>query len=218
MRNIVWFETCESTMIEAARLAAEGAPHFTVVGADEQTAGQGRLGRRWHSERGAGLYVSLILRVETRFLTLALGLAAADAIGHGCDLRWPNDVLIGGRKIAGILVNREPGAYIAGIGININHTAFPPGLDATSLRIVTGREHDRDLVLDGLLRSVEYWLAQPDIPDAFAARSTWVRGKRVEVEGERGITDGLDPSGFLWLRLDGGARKLIVGGGVREVS
>jgi BirA family biotin operon repressor/biotin-[acetyl-CoA-carboxylase] ligase len=218
MRNILWFESCGSTMVEAARLAAEGAPHFTVVGADEQTAGQGRLGRRWHSERGAGLYVSVILRIDVKYLTLTLGVAAVDAIGNGADLRWPNDVLIGGKKIAGILVNREPGAYVAGIGINVNHTAFPEELNATSLRMVTGVEQDRDRVLDALLRSMEYWLGRDDVLHAFAARSTWVRGKSVEVEGARGVTDGLDASGFLWLRLEDGSRRLIVAGGVREAS
>ncbi|HWR54336.1 MAG TPA: biotin--[acetyl-CoA-carboxylase] ligase [Bryobacteraceae bacterium] len=220
-RRVIWLERCESTMIEAAVLAAEGAPHGTVVGADEQTAGQGRLGRAWHSEPGAGLYVSMVLRLpQAGLLTMALGLATAEAIGVPCDLRWPNDVLIGRKKCAGILVMTEHGAFIAGIGINLNHTSFPPDLAeiATSLRIETGREQSRAVILDALLAAVDRWLAadRETILEEFARRSSWVRGKRVVVEGVRGVTDGLDDRGFLWLRLDDGTRHRILAGGVRE--
>lgn len=208
-------------MLEAARLAAEGAPHLTVVGADEQTAGQGRLGRAWHSEPGAGLYVSLVLRLpEPGLLTMALGLATAEAIGVPCDLRWPNDVMIGRKKCAGILVTTEQGAFIAGIGINLNHTAFPPELAgiATSLRIETGREQSRPAILDALLPAVERWIAadRNTVLQTFGRRSSWVRGKRVVAEGAHGVTDGLDEHGFLWLRLEDGTRQRIVAGGVRE--
>lgn len=208
-------------MIEAARLAAEGAPHFTVVGADEQTAGQGRFGRAWHSEPGAGLYVSIVLRLpQAGLLTMALGLATAEAIGVPCDLRWPNDVLIGRKKCAGILVTAEQGAFIAGIGINLNHTAFPPELAeiATSLRIETGREQSRQVILDALLEAADRWIAAGNakVLEAFAGISTWVLGKRVVVDGVRGVTDGLDENGFLWLRLEDGTRQRILAGGVRE--
>ena len=102
-RRIDWHLRLDSTMTEASRLAAEGAPSGTVVGAEEQTAGQGRHGRSWHSEPGSGLYVSIILRrqftpVTLPVVTLALGLAVREAIlkatDLACDLRWPNDVLI----------------------------------------------------------------------------------------------------------------------------
>jgi len=108
---IHWFEQIDSTMHEAARLALLGAPTGTIVGADLQTAGQGRQGHSWHSEKEAGLYVSFILRVpvavaDVPIVTLALGLAAAEAItktaGVACDLRWPNDILIDGKKVCGI--------------------------------------------------------------------------------------------------------------------
>lgn len=220
-RQIVWLERCETTMIEAARLAAEGAPHGTAVVAGEQTAGQGRHGRKWHSAPGAGLYLSIVLRLhQAGLLTMALGLAAADAIPIPCDLRWPNDVLIGRRKCAGVLVTAEPGAFIAGIGINLNHESFPSEIAgvATSLRIETGREWDRRTILDRLLPAVDRWIAagREEVLAAFARRSSWVRGKRVVVEGERGITDGLDDQGFLWLRREDGARRKILAGGVRE--
>lgn len=220
-RNIIWLDRCDSTMIQAARLAGEGAPHFTVVGADEQTAGQGRLGRSWHSEPGAGLYVSIILRLpQAGLLTMALGLATSEAIGAPCDLRWPNDVMVGRKKCAGILVTTEHGAFICGIGINLNHTWFPPEIAeiATSLRIETGREQSRKVILDKLLAAVERWIAvdRATVLETFTQRSSWVRGKRVVVEGVHGVTDGLDEDGFLWLRLQDGTRHRILAGGVRE--
>src|SRR5258708_1430366 len=133
-RKVYWFESIGSTMTEAARLAAEGCASGTVAGADEQTAGQGRLGRTWISERDRGLYFTIILRLDLKqnalpVVTLAMGLAVAEAItavsGIVCDLRWPNDVLIGERKTAGILVQLEHGAILAGIGVNINNHELP---------------------------------------------------------------------------------------------
>jgi BirA family transcriptional regulator, biotin operon repressor / biotin---[acetyl-CoA-carboxylase] ligase len=152
-------------MIEAARLASSGCPHMTVVGADEQTAGQGRQGRSWHSEKGSGLYVSIVLRPALppealSALTLALGLAAREAIleatGVCCDLKWPNDLLAGGRKCAGILTHATSSAVITGIGINVNHAGFPEELadTATSLRLVSGHGHSREQLLVRLVLSV----------------------------------------------------------------
>ena len=165
-RHLVWLESTESTMTVAARLAAEGCAPGTVVVAEEQTAGQGRHGRRWHSEKGAGLYVSIVLGRELppeslQSLTLALGLATREAIllatGLACELKWPNDLLIGGRKCAGILVQKTALAVIAGIGVNVNQTGFPPELEesATSLRMVAGQVHSREGLLVRLLESVD---------------------------------------------------------------
>src|SRR5574341_943588 len=115
-QRIVWREITESTMLDAARLAAHGCASGTVVVAEQQLAGQGRYGRRWYSEPESGLYVSIVLRLglpadTLPVLTLALGLATAEAIARTCDLqcdlRWPNDVLGDGRKCAGILVQIE---------------------------------------------------------------------------------------------------------------
>src|SRR6185437_7238331 len=115
-RRVERFETVDSTMTIAARLAREGCEHGTVVTAEEQTSGIGRHGHSWHSERGTGLYVSIVLRITrpAPVTMLALGLAARDAIaqvsGLDPDLRWPNDVLLNGRKCSGVLAQMEGGA------------------------------------------------------------------------------------------------------------
>src|SRR5579863_5985369 len=123
-RRLEWHDVIGSTMTDASRLAETGAPSGTDVGAEEQTAGHGRHGRSWYSEPGAGLYVSIILRHQyppatLPVVTLALGLAVQEAIlkttGIACDLRWPNDLLIGSKKCAGILTQLEGSAIIAGI-------------------------------------------------------------------------------------------------------
>jgi BirA family transcriptional regulator, biotin operon repressor / biotin---[acetyl-CoA-carboxylase] ligase len=165
-REVVWLDTTDSTMVDAARLAAAGCPQGTVVVAEEQTAGQGRHGRSWHSEKGAGLYVSIVLRPQLPAgsiltLTLALGLAAQEAILHAtgiaCDLKWPNDILAGGKKCAGILAHRTGDAVITGIGINVNQETLPADIRglATSLRVLSGRVQSREDLLVHLLLSVD---------------------------------------------------------------
>ncbi len=238
-RQLSYFASLDSTMTEAARLAAAGAPAGTAVIAEEQSAGQGRLGRSWHSEPGSGLYVTVVLRprmaAETLpALTLALGLAVAEAIARAadvaCDLRWPNDVMLGGRKVAGILAQAVEGAALAGIGINVNHPAFPEELAglAVSLRMATGREHSREELLAELLPAVDRFagmLAEGGVKpvlELFERRSSYARGKRVEVEQPgglvAGVTAGLNPQGFLRLRRDDGSEMLILAGGVRALS
>jgi BirA family biotin operon repressor/biotin-[acetyl-CoA-carboxylase] ligase len=212
------YPTVDSTM----RIAAE-LPVGHVVVADEQTAGQGRHGHSWHSPPGAGLYCSIVLE-PTPLLTLALGLATAHVIPATCDLRWPNDVLIGGRKVAGILVNLVQGKAVAGIGINLNQTAFPPDLAATSIRLATGHEVVRDDLLDALLASVESYtlLASEDILTLFTHASSYAAGRRVTVdlpEGRiRGTTAGLNSEGYLVVRRDDGTETLILAGGVRAAG
>jgi BirA family biotin operon repressor/biotin-[acetyl-CoA-carboxylase] ligase len=157
-------------------------------------------------------------------VTMALGVAAsaaiADATGVQTDLRWPNDIMIGNRKLAGILAQYESGAILAGIGVNVNQDHFPPELEpiATSLRIATGREHDRQALLDALLQRIV--TADPDTAIAdFTVRSSYVQGRRVQVDIEsdtlRGVTAGLDAHGFLLLREDSGKLTTILAGGVR---
>jgi BirA family biotin operon repressor/biotin-[acetyl-CoA-carboxylase] ligase len=238
-RAIHWFPVVDSTMRVATELAAKGCATGTVVGADEQTAGHGRYGRIWHSEAESGLYISEVLRLQVPqedlpVVTLALGLAVTEAIlsatGIACDLRWPNDVMAAGKKCCGILVQLHDDAIIAGIGINVNQTAFPEELKplATSLRIVSGMRHSREVLLEKLLESIDSFLETlvVDGKDAilrmFSEASSYVRGRLVVVDQGgapvEGTTEGLDASGFLILRKTNGQRTLILAGGVRPAS
>lgn len=238
-RRIDWHASIGSTMTEAIRLTSEGCESGTVVGADEQTAGQGRLGRSWHSEPASGLYVSIVLRPAfgpktMPVTTLALGLATVEAIlkttDLACDLRWPNDVLLHRKKCAGILAQLEGTAVIAGIGINVNHAQFPKELSdlATSLRIASGRAHPRERLLVELVSSVEGFCnllqneGREPILSMFSRASSFVHGRRVQVDlGDSiltGTTAGLNESGFLVVQGDDGEQNVIVAGGVRPCS
>jgi BirA family biotin operon repressor/biotin-[acetyl-CoA-carboxylase] ligase len=240
-RQLAWFETLGSTMHEAARMAAAGCPAGTAVVAEEQTAGQGRHGHSWHSEPGAGLYVSVVLRLSLPpdslpALTLALGLATAESIARVCDLsadlRWPNDVMIDDRKVAGILVQLSDsvaGVAIAGIGVNVNHARFPPELasQATSLGRAAGSVQSREDLLVVLLPAIDSFTKMlveggpRPVLDMFTRHSSYARGRRVRVDQPggvlEGVTAGLNPSGFLILRADDGSESLILAGGVRPV-
>jgi len=235
-RQVAWFETTGSTMIDAGRLAAEGAPSGTIALAEEQTAGQGRHGRSWVSERDSGLYPSFVLRCELSpdsvpVLALALGLAVREAIldvcGIACDLRWPNDLLAGGKKCVGILVQSQNGVFIAGIGINVNQQSLPAEISgvATSLRIVSGRPHSREELVIRLARAVDEFCrilavdGKDEILRLYTQASSYACGRHVVVDDGgtvlHGTTEGLDASGFLILRQEDGTRRLILTGGVR---
>lgn len=223
-RSIQHYRKVPSTMDVAAELAIG-----SVVLADEQTAGQGRHGHSWHSEAGAGVYCSMVMETAP-VLTLALGLATQHAIqeaaGIACDLRWPNDVMLGGRKVAGILVQLVEGKAIAGIGINVNHASFPAELagEATSLRLHAGRALDGSAILIALLNAVGNFASedQEAILRLFTHASSYAAGRRVTVQQAdgviSGITAGLDPAGFLIVRKDDGTDTLILAGGVRAAG
>jgi BirA family biotin operon repressor/biotin-[acetyl-CoA-carboxylase] ligase len=210
------------------RAAASHASGYVAI-AGQQTAGQGRHGHSWHSPAGSGLYFSMVLE-PMPMLTLALGLAAADAIAHiggaVCDLRWPNDVMLGGKKVAGILVQLSGGAAIAGIGINLLRTALPPELEpiATSLQAHTGREIDATALIIALLHQAERYTAEApeNILRLFTQASSYASGRRVTVDLPDGViegtTAGLDADGFLIVRKDDGTDTLIVAGGVRAAG
>lgn len=236
MRTIEWHESIDSTMRRAAELAGEGCETGTIVGADRQTAGQGRLGRIWHSVPG-GLYFTMVLRprMEMRALpvvTMALGVAVADAVqmfaGLTVDLRWPNDLMVRDRKLAGILAHWHEGAVLAGIGVNVSQADFPPELrdSATSLALETGSVQNRDVLLRATAASIETHIKVLEtsgitpILRLFTNASSYVAGKRVRVEmtgGDvLGTTAGLTPDGFLILRRDDGTEITITAGGVRS--
>jgi BirA family biotin operon repressor/biotin-[acetyl-CoA-carboxylase] ligase len=213
--KIEWFPTLDSTMLEARRDPTLGR----VIVADEQTAGMGRLGRQWHSPAGQGLYVSIML-APTPLLTLALGLAVRYVVGEQADLRWPNDVLLSGKKCAGILAQTEGEVVIAGIGINVSQRSFPEDLDtpATSLAL-EGIETTREELLASLISAVNRYVALPpdEILRQFERASSYATGQRVRAGDREGVTCGLDSAGFLRLREDNGTETMILAGGVRPI-
>ncbi|HUI85092.1 MAG TPA: biotin--[acetyl-CoA-carboxylase] ligase [Candidatus Binatia bacterium] len=229
-----------STNVAAMQAAAEGVPEGAVFLAEEQTAGRGRGGHSWESAQSAGIYCSVVLRpeispMEALFLSLIAGLAVAEAVeqntGLGPDLRWPNDVLLGGRKFCGILteMNAEPTLVrymVVGIGINVNHVSFSGELApiATSLRMESGREWSRVELSAVLLKSLDAGYrkliqggqnARSAILRSFEERSSFARGRRVRIEedggGYEGVTEGLDERGFLQLRTPQGLRTVLSG-------
>jgi BirA family transcriptional regulator, biotin operon repressor / biotin---[acetyl-CoA-carboxylase] ligase len=230
--------TTDSTNTDALEAARAGAPHSSVYFADEQLAGRGRGDHAWLSTAGQGLYVSILLRppmpaAQLALLPLAAGLAAANAIhattGLTVDLRWPNDLLIGPRKVGGILVESkiEFGGVahaVVGIGINVHQRGFPADLatPATSLDLETGKTISRQTLLLELLASVEQesiGLLDPaaieTIPRRVQQASTWVAGRRVHVHGPQactGVTAGLDENGFLLVRTATGLITVPTGG------
>jgi BirA family biotin operon repressor/biotin-[acetyl-CoA-carboxylase] ligase len=235
-RRIDWFPSTDSTMSVAAQLARDGCASGTVAGADEQLAGVGRHGHSWHSQTDAGLYVSIVLRLPVDMgalpvVMLALGIATRQAIaqvtGLEADLRWPNDVMFGETKCAGILAQMESGAVVAGIGINVNHTSFPEGIapTATSLKLQTSRAIPREDLLIALLHEIDVCcrILCDNGPDTifriFTRVSSYAQGRRVRVDQDgamiEGVTAGLDPSGFLLVREDNGKKTTILAGGVR---
>jgi BirA family biotin operon repressor/biotin-[acetyl-CoA-carboxylase] ligase len=232
----------DSTNSDAQNAARSGAPHGSVYFADEQRTGRGRGDHTWRSDAGDGLYVSVLLRprvplLRLPLLPLAAGLAAAEAIravsaltaGHNIDLRWPNDLLLGPRKVGGILVEAKSARgsvdyAVVGLGINVHQRGFDPDLAAiaTSLDLETQRKVSRQDLLVTLLESLERealgladQAAGVTIPARVEQASTWIRGRRVEVHGPQactGVTDGLDEHGFLRVLADSGMVTVQTGG------
>ena len=238
-RDIRWLAETDSTQRVARELARAGAPEGTVVIAEAQTAGRGRLGRTWHSPRGVNLYCSIVLRpplspAAVPQVALVAGVAAAAALaetpGLAPRLKWPNDVLIDGRKVAGILTEMEAEVervhhVILGIGVNLNapRAAFPPELRerATSLFLATGRRVDRAAVTGRLLAALEARYGRFLEGGFEAVRAEWesyscLTGTDVRVasaEGEMaGRVLGLDTDGALMLaRPDGTSTRIVAG-------
>jgi BirA family biotin operon repressor/biotin-[acetyl-CoA-carboxylase] ligase len=244
-RRIYHFFKVDSTNTVAMRLGEEGEPHGAVVLAEEQTAGRGRAGRSWVSEKSAGIHCSVLLRpaippAHAPLLTLVAGLAARDAAAEDLDavpdIRWPNDLLLGGRKFGGILteMRAEPDRVsyaVVGIGINVNQAKVPAELEgiATSLRMETGKFHSRLDLLIRLLRNLDRYYnefmgrgAEP-ILRRFAEVSSYFQGKHVRIttatETFTGATAGLEPSGVLRVtRDDGRGIELVLYGDVTEAT
>jgi BirA family biotin operon repressor/biotin-[acetyl-CoA-carboxylase] ligase len=228
-----------STNSEAMRSAADAAPEGSVFLAEEQLAGRGRGANTWHSARSTGIYCSVILRPamppsEALIFSLAAGLAVRAAVVEiapqlPVDLKWPNDLLLGGKKFCGILTEMNAEAtrvhhLVVGVGINVNQVKFPSELRAlaTSLRIETGTEWSRVELCAALLKSLdrEYRAltgnagARAAILRRFEESSSSVRGRKVSIEendGLAGVSEGLDERGFLRVRTPNGVQTVVSG-------
>jgi BirA family transcriptional regulator, biotin operon repressor / biotin---[acetyl-CoA-carboxylase] ligase len=241
-KKIHHFFKVDSTNRVAMDLGQAGEPEGAVVLAEEQTAGRGRAGRAWHSERATGIYATLLLRphlapVQAPLLTMMAGVSAHSAIQAqtelNVELKWPNDLLIGGKKVGGILteMHAEPGHIrfvIVGVGINVNQERFPAELNgtATSLRVETGKPQSRLELVVRLLREFEndynrFLTVGPEsVTSRFSAISSYAHGKRVRVtngkESFTGVTAGIGTEGLLLVKRENGQVVTVIAGDVTE--
>ena len=233
-------EACGSTNDEAARLARAGARHGTVVSARMQRAGRGRDGRAWASPRDAGLYLSAVLRPPLPLasvppLTLAIGIGlcdAARAMGAPAMLKWPNDALVHGKKLAGVLVEAHSqghrlDAIIVGIGVNLAAGALPPELATTAITLdqAVGAAVDRGVFVAHVLAQVVGWIDRyiagglPAIAPAWHARMAAGISARARIDGADlcGEVAGLDGDGALLLRDSHGRLHRVRSGDVEVI-
>ena len=205
----------DSTNERAKELAAAGAPHGTLVTADEQSAGRGRQGRAWTAPAGSAVLMSLVVRELDELLPITAAVAICEALPADAAIKWPNDVWIERRKLAGILVEGRPqeGWAVLGVGLNVTAESFPPELaeTATSLKLA-GVETTPGQVLDALLPSLDAWLGAP----ADAVLPAWrdrdaLKGERVRWTGGEGVAAGIDDSGSLLVDTRDGLVTLDAG-------
>ena len=222
----------DSTQTVAFALAADGAADRTVVVAQAQTAGRGRHGRLWLDEPGASLLMSIILRPRLEparlpTLSLAAGVAVVEALervtGLKPRLKWPNDVLVDGRKLAGILLESRIGPsplVVLGIGVNLAQRVFPADLAerATSVRLAVGRRVDADALLTALLESLDAWRTRLETEGWAPIRERWralteTLGRRVSIDSVEGVAVDVDEDGAL-IVAEGDVRRRVVAGEV----
>jgi BirA family transcriptional regulator, biotin operon repressor / biotin---[acetyl-CoA-carboxylase] ligase len=219
-------EECESTQL----LLGPGDPEGAIVTADHQTAGRGRLGRQWVEAPGTSVLVSVLLRPPpdreapelSLVAALATALAVEDAIGLSAQIKWPNDVMLDRRKVAGILAELKGDVVLLGIGLNVNQTREQLPVDAkvapASLRTIDGRVRDREEVLEQLLGrlagSYGDWQTSglAGLYDDIGARD-FLRGRRVTVDGAAGTAERIERDGRLAVATDSG-RVLVASGEV----
>jgi BirA family transcriptional regulator, biotin operon repressor / biotin---[acetyl-CoA-carboxylase] ligase len=245
--RILLYRGVPSTNLVLRELAARGAAEGTVVLAEEQAHGRGRHGRSWFSPPGLNLYVSVLFRPgldlrEVPRFSLIASLALTEAIwGEGLPaaIKWPNDILVDGRKVAGTLVETidlsgTPPHVILGVGVNMNvdDEALRGALrddarEATSLREAAGREIDRNLFAASFLNHLERWFAAARDKQWDTVVGTWrerdaLRGRRVEIRGTgpawQGRAEGIDAAGYLVVDTDAGVRQRVISGEIRLVG
>jgi len=207
-----------STNDRARALAQDGAPHGTLVTAAEQRAGRGRQGRTWSAPPGRALLLSLILRDPPALLPLAAALAVAEVAGPEAQIKWPNDVLVDGRKVAGILAEGRPheGWAVLGVGVNValRIDELPPELHATAGTLGLAPT-DLEPTLERLLAALERALALDSVAllEAYRARDA-LSGQPVAWAGGSGTAAGVDGAGRLVVELAGGGRTALSAGEV----
>jgi BirA family transcriptional regulator, biotin operon repressor / biotin---[acetyl-CoA-carboxylase] ligase len=237
-KDMRYYDRIDSTNTKARELAASGCPKGMLVLADEQTSGKGRLGRRWHSPPGTGIYASFVIRPDlhpsqapqiTAVAALAVLRALKTMTGMDAKIKWPNDIVAGDRKLAGIMTEMSADMdrinwIVAGIGINVNNAEFPPeiAMQSTSVRLLTGNTFSRVQVLLTMCHELEDLLNQLEndfrpILEEYAGSSA-VMDKPVVIQLHdtkiNGIVKGFDTDGALILETEDGQRKRIVSGEV----
>jgi BirA family transcriptional regulator, biotin operon repressor / biotin---[acetyl-CoA-carboxylase] ligase len=211
----VHLRVADSTNERAKELALSGAPHGTLVTADEQTAGRGRQGRVWTAPPRSALLMSLVLREFESVLPLATAVAICDALPIECEIKWPNDVWYERRKLAGILVEGRPqeGWAVLGVGLNVSTDSFPPEISETATSLArAGLQLTPELVLPGLLAALERRLDAPadEILSAWSKLDA-LRGEPVRWEAGEGTAAGIDRSGALVVDTSQGRVALDAG-------
>lgn len=224
--------TVGSTQEVAFALAAEGAADGTAVVADAQTAGRGRRGRHWHADPGTALLLSVVARPALApdarpLLSYAAAVAVVETLHRAAGLearvKWPNDVLVGGRKVAGILLEARAGVVVIGIGLNVGQGHFPAELAgvATSVALETGRPVDREPLLGVLLEELDRWRGRLEREGFEPVRARWraaadTLGRRVRVDDTAGMAVDLDAAGALVVEGEAGVRRVIAGELIEE--
>jgi BirA family transcriptional regulator, biotin operon repressor / biotin---[acetyl-CoA-carboxylase] ligase len=207
-RPRVHHRVTDSTNERARELAALGAPHGTLVTADEQTAGRGRQGREWVAAPGSSLLLSLVLRSPTDALPLAAAVAVCEALPVDAAIKWPNDIWIGGAKVAGILVEARPQEGWAVLGVGVNVSDAPDLPHTTSLGGAVGVEE----LLERLLLALDRWLSRP-LPEVLAAWRSRdaLLGETVRWQNGSGKGVGIDEGGALLVDTGSGVVALQAG-------
>ncbi|MDQ1257940.1 MAG: BirA family transcriptional regulator [Candidatus Hydrogenedentes bacterium] len=216
--EIRFFEAVESTNAYALDHGVEGM----VVVADRQTAGRGRHGRAWHSAAGLGLWFSVAFTEPLDGLVFAGALAVRDALTPRClaTVKWPNDILIGGKKVCGILVEQRGLRMALGIGINVRHRPedFPEDLrdSSTSLEWATGQPWDANALLSNVLEQLDRQVVRLKNGHYEDVRIEWadaceIVGKKVRCGSISGVVTELDAQGAVWVAADDGPRRIVDG-------
>lgn len=211
----VHYRVIGSTNARARELAAAGAPHGTLVTAAEQSAGRGRQGRTWTAPPGRALLCSIVIRDPPRLLPLVAGVAVAEVVGPQARLKWPNDVLVDGRKVAGILVEGRPqeGWAVVGIGLNVALRASDFPVELRERAGTLGLSADAiEPMLDALLGRLEHWIAAPAESVLRAVRERdALRGREVRWAGGGGVAAGVNGDGRLLVETEAGTVALDAG-------